>query len=382
MEQQRPYGMPEHVVVIGAGIVGAAIAYHLARRRIRVTVLERHYPGAGASSHSFAWLNAFSKEPYAYHDLNRRSMDAWHRFAADLQSDLGLHWGGDLRWVQTPHEAEQLRHHIQKLQSWGYPNRLISAAELQELEPGLVPGTVSAASLGTIDGQVEPLKVIDACLRQARAYGAVVHSHTPVHGLRLAANGNSAQHIQAVQTPQGDILCDAVVLAAGTDTTALAAMAGLSIPQEDSPGVVVRTDPRPRVLHKVSVLYMPPIDAQSPEIHIRQLADGTLQIGEGSQESLARDDSQAHADALLARATHYLPALAGARAIPVPVGYRPMPRDGFPVLGFPEPVPNLYCALMHSGVTLAPLVGELASMEIVDGARVHGLEAYRPERFL
>ena len=62
-----------------------------------------------------------------------------------------------------------------------------------------------------------------------------------------------------------------------------------------------------------------------------------------------------HADALLARATHYLPALAGARAIPVPVGYRPMPRDGFPVLGYPEPVPNLYLALMHSGVTLAPL---------------------------
>jgi len=127
---------------------------------------------------------------------------------------------------------------------------------------------------------------------------------------------------------------------------------------------------------------MPPVEAGRPEIHLRQLADGTLQIGEGSQESLARDDSQAHADELLARATCYLPALAGARAIPVPVGYRPMPRDGFPVLGFPEPVPNLYLALMHSGVTLAPLVGELAAMEIVDGARVQSLEAYRPERFL
>src|SRR5262249_6001654 len=72
----------------------------------------------------------------------------------------------------------------------------------------------------------------------------------------------------------------------------------------------------------------------------------------------------------------------GARAVPVPVGYRPMPRDGFPVLGFPEPVPNLYIALMHSGVTLAPLVGELAALEIVDGARVQILNAYRPERFL
>jgi len=127
---------------------------------------------------------------------------------------------------------------------------------------------------------------------------------------------------------------------------------------------------------------MPPIDATRPEIHLRQLSDGTLMIGEGTQESLSRDDSQAHAEALLARATHYLPALKGARAVPVPVGYRPMPRDGFPVLGFPEPVPNLYIALMHSGVTLAPLVGELAAMEIVDGTRVQSLEAYRPERFL
>jgi glycine/D-amino acid oxidase-like deaminating enzyme len=104
-------------------------------------------------------------------------------------------------------------------------------------------------------------------------------------------------------------------------------------------------------------------------------------IGEGTQESLSRNDSQAHANALLARATHYLPALAGAQAVPVPVGYRPMPLDGLPVLGFAAAVPNLYIALMHSGVTLAPLVGELASMEIVDGARVEVLQSYRPERF-
>ncbi len=375
-------GTSLRVVVVGAGIVGASIAYYLASRQVAVTVLERHRPGAGASSHSFAWLNAFGKEPYPYHDLNRRSMEVWHRFAQGLQADVGLHWGGEMRWVHTAAEAEALRQRIQHLQAWGYPNRLITPEELQKLEPGLVPGTVSAASLGTIDGHVEPLKVIAACLQQARAWGTVVHVETPVRGLRLEANGSTVRRVQAVQTGQGEITCDAVVLAAGTETTALAAMAGLHIPQEESPGVVVRTDPRPRVLQTVSVVYMPPVEAGRPEIHLRQLTDGTLQIGEGSQESLARDDSQAHADELLARATHYLPSLAGARAIPVPVGYRPMPRDGFPVLGFPEPVPNLYLALMHSGVTLAPLVGEFAAMEIVDGARVQSLAAYRPERFL
>jgi glycine/D-amino acid oxidase-like deaminating enzyme len=374
-------GKSLRVVVVGAGIVGASIAYHLARRQVAVTVLERHRPGAGASSHSFAWINAFGKEPYPYHDLNRRSMEVWHRFAQGLQADVGLHWGGEMRWVHTAADAEALQQRIQQLQAWGYPNRLITAAELQQLEPSLVPGTVSAASIGPIDGHVEPVKVIAACLQQARTHGTVVHVDTPVSGLRMATNGSTIRRVQAVQTAQGEIVCDAVVLAAGTETTALAAMAGLHIPQEESPGVVVRTDPWPRVLQTVSVLYMPPVDAARPEIHLRQLADGTLQIGEGSQESLVRDDSQTHADELLARATHYLPALAGARAIPVPVGYRPMPRDGFPVLGYPEPVPNLYLALMHSGVTLAPLVGELAALEIVDGARVQLLDAYRPERF-
>ena len=172
-----------------------------------------------------------------------------------------------------------------------------------------------------------------------------------------------------------------MVLASGVDTTALAAMAHVHIPQQESPGVVVRTDARARVLQQVSVVHMPPLSPERPEIHLRQLSDGTLQIGEGSQESLHCDDSQAHADELLARATAYLPALAGARAIPVPVGYRPMPADGLPVLGFTEAVPNLYIALMHSGVTLAPLIGELASLEIVDGARVNILQPYRPERF-
>jgi glycine/D-amino acid oxidase-like deaminating enzyme len=90
------HGKSLHVVVVGAGIVGASIAYHLARRQVAVTVLERHRPGAGASSHSFAWINAFGKEPYPYHDLNRRSMEVWHRFAQGLQADVGLHWGGEM----------------------------------------------------------------------------------------------------------------------------------------------------------------------------------------------------------------------------------------------------------------------------------------------
>jgi glycine/D-amino acid oxidase-like deaminating enzyme len=368
-------------VVIGAGIIGASLAYHLSRRGCTVIVLERHRPGQGASGHSFAWLNSFDKHPVFYHDLNRRSMDMWHRFAYDLGLDLGLHWGGEMRWVHTQEKATELRQRIAQLQEWGYPNRLIDADELAELEPGVSPGPIAAASFGPIDGQVEPPLVVDACLQHAQSARTKVYTDTTVTGLRLSRNGHTTPHVIEVQTSQGALPCDAVVLAAGTATTALAAMAGVHIPQQESPGVVIRTDSRPRLLQTVSVLHTPPIDAQRPEIHVRQLSNGTLMIGEGSQESLNRDDSQAHADELLARATHYLPALAGAHAIPVPVGYRPMPADGLPVLGFTETVPNLYVALMHSGVTLAPLVGEWATLEIVDGARLHHFASYRPERF-
>ena len=367
------------IVVVGAGIVGASIAYHLSRRKdVAVTVLERDELCAGASGHSFAWLNSFGKDPVSYHHFNRRSMDIWDRFARRLGMDLDLHWGGELRWESTPERAGALQQRIKQLQAWGYPIRIISSDELRELEPGLSPGPVTTASFSEIDGRVDPLKVIEACLQRACESGTVVHTQTPVTELCLDGGGK----IEAVSTPSGEISCDVVVLANGTAVTELAATAGVHIPQQYSPGVVIRTDPQPPILHNVSVLHLPPIDKDRHEIHLRQSADGTLAIGQGSQESVDRDDSQEHADVLLSRAIHYLPALAGARAIPTPVGYRPMPIDELPVLGFCDAAPNLYIALMHSGVTLAPLVGELGTIEIVDGARVEMLAPYRPERFI
>ena len=366
------------VIVVGAGIVGASIAYHLSHRKdVAVTVLERDEPCAGASGHSFAWLNSFGKDPVSYHHFNRRSMDIWDRFARRLGGHLDLHWGGELRWEREPERVEELRQRIKQLQAWGYPIRIISSDELSELEPGLSPGPVTTASFSEIDGRVDPFKVIEACLQRACEAGTVVNTQTPVNELCLGGRGR----IEAVNTPNGEISCDVVVLASGTDTTELAATAGVHIPQQHSPGVVVRTDPQPPILQNVSVLHLPPINENRHEIHLRQSADGTLAIGQGSQESVDQDDSQEHADDLLSRASHYLPALAGARAIPTPVGYRPMPIDELPVIGFCEAAPNLYIALMHSGVTLAPLVGELAALEIVDGAHVEMLTSYRPERF-
>ncbi len=382
MEQFASQNAQPHVVVIGAGILGASIAFHLSERSVQLTVLDAAEPGTGASGHSFAWINASAgKEPAAYHDLNRRSVNMWDRFARQLQADVGLRWGGELRWVSTPEDAVALQHDVTVLQQRGHNSRLLSEAECRQLESGLQLEGCVVGALSPNDGVVDPPKVIQACLQQVQANGGRLQSHTTITGFVLEVQKGAQPHVSAVQTANGDIPCDVVVLAAGFGTTQLATMMGIDLPQQDSPGVVVRTDPQPPLFKTITVLNTPPFDADRLGIHVRQCLDGTLLIGEGSQESLARDDSQAHADALLARAVHYLPALAGARAIPVPVGYRPMPLDSLPVLGFTTQVPNVYLAVMHSGVTLAPLVGEMSAIEIVNGVNVDLFAPYRLERF-
>ena len=374
---------PKNVAVIGAGIMGATIAWRLARRGARVTLIDKGHPGHGASSHSFAWINAGAKEPVAYHNLNRRSLDMWTRFAQAIGDDgdpasVGLRWGGKVSWEADPANAERIVSRVRQLQAWGYPTRLIDPGELQRLEPALEVGPVAATEYSPNEGQVEPQMVVDACLRRLREMGCEVLTETEVPGFEFASDGR----VRSLQTGAGSRDIDAVVMAAGTDTTRLAALAGVNVPQAESPGVVIRTTPLPPLLRNVPVVYAPPLGDGRREIHIRQCPDGRLMIGEGDQESLAEDDSQAHADDLLARACRYLPGAAGAQAIPVPVGWRPMPLDGYPVMGFASEAPNLYIALTHSGVTLAPALSQLAAQEICDGTPAEAVLApYRPQRF-
>ena len=376
-------GRPESIAVIGAGIVGASIAWRLASRGVQVSLIDRGQPGHGASSHSFAWINAGAKEPVDYHNLNRRSLEMWSRFAAAVgdggdPETVGLRWGGKVSWESGPEAVEGLVARVRQLQSWGYPTRLIDARELRRLEPALDVGPVAAAEYSPNEGQVEPQMVVDACLRRLREMGCEISPATDVSGFEQSPDGR----IRSLATTSGSRDVDSVVIAAGTETTRLAAMAGVNVPQARSPGVVIRTSPVPRLLHSVPIIYAPPLGDGRREIHIRQCADGRMMIGEGDQESLAEDDTQAHADDLLARACRYLPGLAGSEAVPVPVGWRPMPLDGYPVMGFSSEAPNLYVALTHSGVTLAPALSQLAAQEICDRAPADAvLGPYRPQRF-
>ena len=367
------------VVVIGGGIVGSSIAYKLSELGHMAVVIDRGPFQESCSSHSFAWINASSKgPPIDYHNLNRMSLEMWPRFAAGLAADVGLNLNGVIHWENTEEGALAARARVELLQSWGYPIQIVGPEFIKEKEPTVLSGTVTFGQYAPIEGHVEPKRVIDAC--QAKIIsndGEILHS-CEVMGF---IEDSVSSRVISVQTSKESIDCDVVVLAAGTDTERLAGLLGVHIPLQESPGVVAWTDPQP---HSINGVVMAP-SAENPdgEVHIRQLRDGTFQIVNEVRQhaNVQEDDSFEAANSVLLQLTEYFPQLTDATVIPEPTGYRPMPQDRHPIIGFDSKWANLYTTVTHSGVTLAPLISELVSMEINTGVRAAQLNNYRPERF-
>ncbi len=176
------------IAVIGAGIVGTSIAFHLARRGAKVTLIDAGEPGKksaiqSATAVSFAWMNARDKNPRHYHLFNRRSLDMWTRFVERLGIPQSATWGGELRWASTDDGAREIVERAGILQSWGYPIRLLSGEEVGTLEPRLKPGVVTAASYTDIEGHADTGAVVGACVERLKEWGADICFRTCVTGL-------------------------------------------------------------------------------------------------------------------------------------------------------------------------------------------------------
>ena len=107
-------------------------------------------------------------------------MDVWSRFERKLGGDIGITWGGELRWTATEGGARELREEVKLMQSWGYPIRLISPGALREMEPGLVAEPITEASFGEAEGHVDTSAVIAAALGQAAELGTKLATGAPV----------------------------------------------------------------------------------------------------------------------------------------------------------------------------------------------------------
>ena len=177
----------------------------------------------------------------------------------------------------------------------------------------------------------------------------------------------SGEGRQAVILDEGERLpCDVVVLASGAEVSELAGMVGARVPMANTFGATVLTEPVPALFEQVSVVHSPR-DGSPPMVNVRQLVDGRVMVHGGNHDhSLGR--TQEEVAEVMASAARFFPALEGAQVTEVRRGLRPMPADGHPAVGFAPGPGKVYVAVMHSGVTLAPLVGEMSAREIVDGA--------------
>jgi sarcosine oxidase subunit beta len=159
---------------------------------------------------------------------------------------------------------------------------MMALDDVQALEPGLNLDGITAASYSEVEGQVDVPRVIEACLQRAQERGANVMTSTALTGLQRDGDGR----VQAVETAAGVTACDVLVVAGGTETPALAALAGVQIPQPLSPGIVVRTDPRPKLFTSISLAHLPALSPTRPDVNLRQTPDGVVQFGQVTQESL------------------------------------------------------------------------------------------------
>jgi glycine/D-amino acid oxidase-like deaminating enzyme len=348
--------------VLGGGLIGAAITYSLSQRRVDVDLFEAGRPAGGTSRTSFAWINAQSTVDQTYFRLRLEAMEAYRALPERLQLAMGLRWGGSLTFNGP---AEALEGAIARLRSWGHPVRGVDAREFRALEPALC-NPPSLALYNDSDGTVETRRATFALLSAARDHGARLHFNA--RGRLVARNGR----IDSVALADAVFRCDAVVLATGADTDTLLRTVGMSLPITSETDTLVYLLARGRTLSRV---------LNAPTFHARQQLDGRVVLG--SDVAAERCDSSEDVSGRLTRrfAAELDP------SIPM-LGYatrrsrRVVPRDGMPVLGRAAGISNLYIAVTHSGVTLAPLIAQIAAKEVLDGADSGLSRQFRPERFL
>jgi glycine/D-amino acid oxidase-like deaminating enzyme len=357
---------PNRVVIAGAGIIGASIAWHLARRGAQVTILEKQRPGSGATRNSFAWLNA-PKQPQSYYELNLMGLLGWRRLCTEIGSELEVQWGGSVEWTPPGDRLSDFLKRADQFRRWGYPIAAIDQGEFGHLLPHVTPGAWGAGTFTSIEGTVDPMHALVVLLRSAERFGVKVEYPCEVTGLDMAGD-----RVRAVRTTRGLMEADAVVLASGVDTPRLAQMAGVSVPLKESPGVLAHSTPQARILDRVAL---------APGANIKQDPDGRIVTGTDFGATANPDTSMEAGAKLLGNAGRYIEKLKGVPVETVTLGHRVLPQDGFPIVGFPDRRPNLYVAALHSGMTMCPIIGQLAATEILDGATVDLLAPYRLSRF-
>lgn len=366
---------PEHVVVIGGGILGASTAAHLARGGASVTLVTAGALADGASGRSIAWLNSSGDRSAEYHYLRLIALDRYRTWAArHPEASTYLRFDGALKWAG---DGQSFRDTFAFERSVGYDSLWLDRGAVAELTPDVNADAVAAegAIFNPGEGWVSLPDLIAALVAEAVAAGARVVEHTG----EAVVDVQDGVAVGVILADGARVAADRVVLATGPSVPAQLAGLGVTVPDATPAAFVLFTDP---VDIEVKTVL------NTPNVAVRPTPDGRLVLDAdwAEQSVVVGDDGsitvpEASVQGLLDEASKVLAGNPELTANRVGAGFKPIPGDGEPVVGPVPSISNLYALFTHSGATLGLVLGELAAEELLTGEPSPVLAAFRLDRF-
>jgi len=364
------------VLIIGAGIIGSAIAYHLALDGQRVLVVER---GAIAQAPAASWASAGGvrrqgRNP-AEAALAVEAIARWPTLEQELRANLHYRQGGNLLLAENDTEAEHLVAFIQQQHALGFTDvRLLDRHDVRALVVGISDHVVGG-SFSPTDGQADPILTTQAFVAAAQRHGASYWAATDCTALR--ARGS---RITGAQTAHGEVAAETVVLAAGAWSDTLAATIGLRLPIRTRAYQMLRSTPaRPEQLRPV-------VSALGRVLSLKQLPNGAFLLGGGwpGDPTPDRRGFSVRQDSIegnWAAACAILPAVGQQRLDRAWCGLEAESIDQNPLVGSVPGLERLVVAVGFSGhgFAIAPAVGRAVADQLA-GRSAPALNGLRPDR--
>jgi sarcosine oxidase subunit beta len=363
-------------VIIGGGVVGCSIAYHLARRGLRdVVVLERETVGSGTTSKAAGGIRVqFPAEAEIRFSLE--SIEVFARFADEFGVDPGYTKIGYLYLLSDERHLRGFETRIALQRKLGADVRVIAPAEAQKLVPALRVDDLIAAVWGPQDGMAGPAEVTNGFARRARELGA-----TLVEGVAVTALARSNGRVTGVITSAGAIAAPVVVNAAGPAAARVGRLAGLELPVHPRRRHIFFTEPFPEIPGPV-----PLTTDMTSGFYFRKEMEQVL-LSPGDVEDIGEDFNVpmdwGKVEEAVQKAIHRLPIIEHARIAGGWAGLRPLTPDDHAIIGWAPGAEGFFLAVGFGGHGFqhSPATGRYVAEWLVDGKPSLDLSLFDPSRF-
>lgn len=371
---------PFDMLIIGGGVHGASLAFHLAGRGVRVAVLERKFLAAGATGRSSGLVRM-------HYDLETEARLAWVSFGyfrdwARHVGGEGPDWGftrtGFIQLVERE-RGDALKANVRMHQRIGIPSLLVTADDVKRLAPAFATDDVDLAAYEPESGYADPTSTAQSLMNAARARGAVLMQDCPVTGIQVQGG-----KVTGVITPKGEFSAPVVVNAAGAWAREVCRMVGLDLPLSTWRHETLYAHRPPNVPAHPTVIDFPNSMYFRPEsggLTLVGLEDGNLLGLTPRDEDSVRPDFVERAGERICRR---IPSMVHGGVHSAQVGYDGITPDQRPAIGPLGPEGFwLDCGFSGTGFKIAPAVGLCLSEWILDGApRTVDITVFSPTRFL